>query len=558
MIRPSPVASGAFLALLLLAAPADGQGLSGRRPAGATRPATEISRPANVHYVNAAATGANDGSRWADAFLSLQSALAAAQAGEEIWVAAGTYTPSDFDETASFVLKSGVALYGGFAGGEIAREQRDWDANPTLLSGDIGRDDIVGSGSTWYLGWNITTANSGHVVVGSGTDASAILDGFSIENGNTGPPGTPAGDPLMYGGGLYNVAGHPTVKNCTFRHNLAAFAHGAAIYNLDSSPSITACRFLENYVHLGDGGGIFDAGTSAPVIADCVFARNLCVAGTAAGASGGGLSHESSVPLTVSRCTFDENWCRPFFPVGDEVGYGGGLSNSFSPLTVVDCTFTRNEAQYGGGLMTWGPTTVVDCLFTDNRAVPHPNDPYPELGGTGAGLMISSFAVETLQVLDCTIAYNHGKKYTGLFGGWNSTLVVANSILWGNDATSPEVLGTWRAELAGAFDASYCCIALIFDPPGPGEDPIDPADLPGCIDLDPRFVLGAPGGDLRLAAGSPCIDAGDNLALPPTLATDLDGHPRRVDDPATPDTGRGTVPIVDMGAFEHASAGAPR
>ena len=56
--------------------------------------------------------------------------------------------------------------------------------------------------------------------------------------------------------------------------------------------------------------------------------------------------------------------------------------------------------------------------------------------------------------------------------------------------------------------------------------------------------------DLRLDAGSPCIDAGDNTAvyLP---AFDYGGFPRKVDDPLTPDTGNGTPPIVDMGAYEY-------
>jgi hypothetical protein len=64
--------------------------------------------------------------------------------------------------------------------------------------------------------------------------------------------------------------------------------------------------------------------------------------------------------------------------------------------------------------------------------------------------------------------------------------------------------------------------------------------------------VNAAGGDLHISAGSPCIDAANNSA--PGLAgitTDLDGNPRFVNDPATADTGMGTPPIVDMGAFEY-------
>ncbi len=58
-------------------------------------------------------------------------------------------------------------------------------------------------------------------------------------------------------------------------------------------------------------------------------------------------------------------------------------------------------------------------------------------------------------------------------------------------------------------------------------------------------------GDLHLSPGSPCIDAGDNNAVPVDIVTDLDGSDRFVDDPDMPDTGMGTPPIVDMGAFEY-------
>jgi len=68
-------------------------------------------------------------------------------------------------------------------------------------------------------------------------------------------------------------------------------------------------------------------------------------------------------------------------------------------------------------------------------------------------------------------------------------------------------------------------------------------------------IFGIPGyeyqvTDYRLSAGSPCIDAGDNTAVPAGITTDLDGDPRFLDVPETPDTGNGDVPIVDMGADE--------
>ena len=103
---------------------------------GLVIPTVQASRAAGgIIYVDADATGANDGTSWADAFTALQPALEAAQTGDQIWVAAGTYTPSlesdpDDPRSASFQMKNGVAIYGGFAGGETRLEQRDWENNP--------------------------------------------------------------------------------------------------------------------------------------------------------------------------------------------------------------------------------------------------------------------------------------------------------------------------------------------------------------------------------------------------------------------------------------------
>src|SRR5690606_26025359 len=115
-----------------------------------------------------------------------------ASAGDEIWVAEGTYRPdagageTAGDRAATFQLASGVEVYGGFAGGETDRDQRDWVANPTILSGDIGTAGVASD-------------NSYHVVTGSGAAATAILDGFTITSGYA-----HAGVPNDRGAGIFN------------------------------------------------------------------------------------------------------------------------------------------------------------------------------------------------------------------------------------------------------------------------------------------------------------------------------------------------------------------
>src|SRR5262249_6642077 len=128
--------------------------------------------PSAVWYVNAAAAGRHTGTSWADADTDLQAALASAQPGDQVWVAQGTYKPTGgTDRTASFPLKEGVAVYGGFAGTETRLTERVLAHHDTVLSGDLG---APGNFSD----------DSYHVVTSTSLGAHAVLDGFTIAAGN--------------------------------------------------------------------------------------------------------------------------------------------------------------------------------------------------------------------------------------------------------------------------------------------------------------------------------------------------------------------------------------
>ena len=130
--------------------------------------------PGPVIFVDGDATGAGDGSSWAEAFPELQDAMALAWECPtiiEIWVAQGVYAPTrDSSRYASFFLRSNLALYGGFAGGETSIDERDWTTNVSFLSGDIGSP-------------GDNTDNSYHVVTASLADSTAVLDGFTVSHG---------------------------------------------------------------------------------------------------------------------------------------------------------------------------------------------------------------------------------------------------------------------------------------------------------------------------------------------------------------------------------------
>ena len=126
--------------------------------------------------------------------------MAVASSGDEIWVGEGVYTPdlgpgqADNDPTSTFALKSGVALYGGFAGTETVREQRDWDEHLTVLSGDIDGNDSTDPAGVVTTTAGITGTNSYHVVTGSGVTETAKLDGFTITAGQAVNPPNSGGE----------------------------------------------------------------------------------------------------------------------------------------------------------------------------------------------------------------------------------------------------------------------------------------------------------------------------------------------------------------------------
>ena len=99
-----------------------------------------------VIHVDSDASMGGDGTTWEKAYKYLQDALDDAVTGTEVWVATGKYKPTteiggSGDRYKSFQLKNGVGLYGGFTGKETKREQRDWQVNETILSGDLKNDD---------------------------------------------------------------------------------------------------------------------------------------------------------------------------------------------------------------------------------------------------------------------------------------------------------------------------------------------------------------------------------------------------------------------------------
>ena len=193
-----------------------------------------------VLYAAPTAQGSGDCSGWANA-CTLQTALAGAIGGDEIWVQAGVHIPTmnRADRAASFTLKDGVAVYGGFAATETLRTQRDWAVHITALSGDIDGNDLTDPHGVVTDTAHIVGNNTYHVVFSNNVGVSAVLDGFVITGGQANVW------PDIRGGGMYNASSSPTLTNVTFSGNTAA-DRGGGMYNNLSSPTLTDLIFSAN------------------------------------------------------------------------------------------------------------------------------------------------------------------------------------------------------------------------------------------------------------------------------------------------------------------------
>ena len=522
-----------------------------------------------VLYVDARGAGGSD---WTDVYTNLQDALdRAAQLADqgpvEIWVAAGVYKPDQGasvtagERTASFNLINNVALYGGFGGWETQRDQRDPATNETILSGDLARNDEFDvpvestcCSATWEPGcddeacealvleedaycathWHpgclalakilccdlcrpTRCENSYQVLRTVGTDATVVLDGFTITAGEAN--NLDCWDPVLYwGAGLYAEHASPTVNNCTFVENAAVT--GMGMFSIHGEPTITNCTFASNELY--STGSALDNRYNEATITNCAFignrARGLCTAGsrpvtgcTFIGNAAGGM-HHSDGAADIIDCMF----------IGNSSRYGGAFTNAWT-ARLINCGFYGNSAGVSGGaVINAGSITLINCVLTGNTAGGEalaPGEP-PHPGFAGAFLNDLGHAT----LINCTLAGNSAGSVGGMWGGHGMT--ITHSILWGNTDNSGSEFHAQLAANSATTSLSYNCIQG-WDP-GPGWEPYRN------VALDPLFVdpLGADGilgtldDDLRLSDDSPLINAGDPAFIPDPVASDLGGNPR--------------------------------
>ncbi|MEI8048228.1 MAG: LamG-like jellyroll fold domain-containing protein [Bacteroidota bacterium] len=421
-------------------------------------------------YVRYNATGTANGTSWTNAYTSLQSALDAATASSQIWMAKGQYYPSKtswgsttpYDpRDKTFFLNKSVSIYGGFAGTETSTDQRsnygNGGVNETILDGNIS--DPANATDNIYQ------------IIKIPLSASPNLDGLSVKNSYSSYYN---GGGIIFEGINYSGTNTSVVSNCYFSNNTAQL--GSAVYVIvytDNSKCLAQFRNCLFESNTGNGGvngngqgAIYlktenssNLAETSPVFTNCIIRGNT-------NSNGGGV-------------------CL--------VSQGGLLSPKF-----FNCLITGNLARFGGAILAW------------------------KISGTFSPNFVNS-----------TLSANTDTYYTGgiYIIGTSTPLVLNNCVVWNNKTGS--YIGTAAANIRGSGLTTTNSLVQGFNTGGTnlnGITNMGNSNYPGFttpIDMS-TAVLPITSGDFHLTDYAPVIDKGNTayLNLPPTQLADLEGEER--------------------------------
>ncbi len=425
-------------------------------------------------YVDAASTNAVPPfTTWASAAATIQDAVDAAVAGDEIIVTNGVYQTG---ARAVYGMSNRVAV-----------------TKPVTVQSVNGSEvtSIVGSGPHGDNAIRCAYLTNG-----------AVLAGFTLTNGATQRTDEPEVNPVSTaGGGVWCESQGAVVTNCVLAGNTAFEGAGAYSGTLNNC-TLTGNSAISTFFYASGGG------TYGSTLNNCTLTgnwaehggaaslstlNNCSVTGNAADVGGGaydstlnnctltgnyGNTGGGAAGSTLNNCTLTDNGG------GDWGGDGGGAAWS----TLNNCTLAGNGGRGGGGGASY--STLNNCTLTGNWA---------DLGG---GAYLSTLS-------NCTVTGNLALGDDGSGGGayWST---LNNCIVYYN-----------RSDNSFVDDANYSNGVLNYSCTTP-----DPGNGVGNITTAPLFVGTNGWSNLRLQSNSPCINAGNNAYV--TSVTDLDGNPRIV------------------------------
>ncbi|WP_343534997.1 T9SS type A sorting domain-containing protein [Pedobacter sp.] len=377
-----------------------------------------------TRYVVEGGSNTKSGTSWANASDDIQAMINASSAGDQIFVAIGTYKPNRRadavntitvgDRANAFVVKNGVRLYGGFDPANGIDDLLDVRIVPSksgvpesggsILSGDFNGDDIIiGSGPTLSITGN--SENAHHIIIAVNTTVSSNLDGFIITGGNADNNNENIslnGHSFLggSGGGIYSWASTTsssvTLTNCEVFGNSANIGGGifcwASYYPNTATVNVTNSSFNRNKSVTGasiyvssayavanvlncnifggsatNGGGIY----ISSILSSNITINNSSVRGNFAASTSGGVgsyvSNSTSTPLsnaiTISGSDVSENSAN----IGAGVySYCSNYSNSSSTVNLRNSTISGNSASFnGGGIYSWASSSTVNSSISN-------------------------------------------------------------------------------------------------------------------------------------------------------------------------------------------------
>lgn len=301
---------------------------------------------AAIVYVAQNSTGAQDGTSWDTAFHTIGAAMSAAQAavdgddgtipGDEIWVAAGTYSEA-------VTIKTGVHLFGGFAGNEELKSSRNWATNTTVIDG---------------------SGNTCPVTMVSGSSMLSMIDGFTIQNGHA-----------THGGAITCTASHAQISNnlitgCSADDGAAVFASGAAaltiagniiagnnvgVYCFNSTANLSNNTIINN-----TSGGIYSS-SSSTTIANNIIDSNAY-----------GISVSGGSANSISNCLHGNQ--------SNYIGISAGSTDISSDPQIIDSTSGDYHINSTSPCIEAGDNSYVQAGIVDLDGNPRLFGPKVDIG----------------------------------------------------------------------------------------------------------------------------------------------------------------------------------
>lgn len=400
-------------------------------------------------YVDLNATGANNGSSWIDAYTNLQTALAAAGAGDEIWVSQGTYYADLLDETISFELDSIDGIYGGFDAAGMPMNYCDADpmAFPTILSGEINNP-------------SLKSDNTERIILVHPSAFPMVIDGFTIVDGYADGGGARSQGAAIHcvGGG----GGPLSIRRCTITGNHADDDGGGIYAGVNSYLLLESACSMGNYMNLNDasrGGAMFLDNATTAHLNDTEFEENVADQGganyysqcgsidevgltfTGNYADDGGAIYDDGTPsLNSGLCIFNYNFAND---------NGGAVYSTGSFWNMNEPNFTGNQATNGGGIYATagdmtvgGPSNFVShraqndggAIYFDNMILTHVGLTHFDSNAADSNGGAIYVTLSTVEVVESNFAFNTALKDGGAIHFYETDMHVTETDFYRNSS----------------------------------------------------------------------------------------------------------------------------